>query len=184
MENALSDARLPRRALLIIDMQVGMFNGPVKPFQDLQTLENINQLIGKARAVGAPILAVRHTGPQGSPIAPGSTLSQLLPELLIDAQRDVIFDKTRPNCFIKTDLAKWLGDASVQELVIAGMKTDYCIDTTCRAAADLGFRPVLIEDAHSTMDSDVLPAQTIIAHHNRILNGPFVTLEQTSVCQF
>jgi nicotinamidase-related amidase len=184
MESAAPVSGLAQRALLIIDMQIGMFNGPEKPYQGARVLENINHLIAKARAAGAPIFAVRHTGPQGSPIAPGSPLSQLLPDLDIDLQCDGVFDKTRPNCFVKTDLAKWLRDADVQELVIAGMKTDYCIDTTCRAAADLGFRPVLVADAHSTTDSDILSAQMVIAHHNRILNGPFVKLEQTADCDF
>jgi len=57
-----------KRALLVIDMQVGLFNGPDKPYKREQTLENINQLIRRARQAGAPIFAVRHTGPADSPI--------------------------------------------------------------------------------------------------------------------
>lgn len=52
----------------------------------------------------------------------------------------------------------------------------FCIDTTCRAAPELGFRTVLISDAHTTMDNDYLSASDIIAHHNNTLAGPFVTL--------
>jgi len=176
--------RSERRALLVIDMQVGMFNGVDKPYLGAQILENINSLIVKARNAGMPIFAVRHTGPQGSPLEPGSSLSQLLPELAIDPALDIIFDKTRPNVFFGTDLASKLADASIDHLVITGMKTEYCIDTTCRAAADLGFHPLLVADAHSTMDSPALAAQAIIAHHNRTLQGPFVKLIDTADCQF
>jgi uncharacterized membrane protein len=56
------------------------------------------------------------------------------------------------------------------------MKTEFCVDTTCRAAPEHGFRTVLISDAHTTMDNKYLSASEIIAHHNVTLAGPFVTL--------
>ncbi|MEM5328741.1 cysteine hydrolase family protein [Paraburkholderia sp. JHI2823] len=173
-----------RRALLIVDMQVGLFNGPETPHDGAQVLANINELIGKARRVGAPIFVARHTGPKSSPIEPGSPLTQLLPDLAVDAMADTVFDKTRPNCFLGTGLADSLRAASVDELVIVGMKTEYCIDATCRAAADLGLRPVLVADAHTSMDTPVLSAQSIIDHHNWTLNGPFVRLVSTAECEF
>ena len=173
-----------RRALLIVDMQVGLFNSPETPHHGAQVLANINELIGKARRVGASIFAARHTGPLGSPIEPGSPLTQLLPDLAIDALADTVFDKRRPTCFLGTGLADALRAASVDELVIVGMKTEYCIDATCRAAADLGFQPVLVADAHTSMDTPVLSAQSIIDHHNRTLNGPFVRLVSTAECEF
>ncbi|MDE1182401.1 cysteine hydrolase family protein [Paraburkholderia sp.] len=180
----MSSIHSARHALLIVDMQQGLFNGPDSPYEGERVLDNINQLIGRARAAGAPIFAARHVGPPGSPIEPGSALSQLLPRLDIDVQVDTVFDKSRPSCFFGTGLAQWLDDAKVEALVIVGMKTEYCIDTTCRAAADLGFKPVLIADAHTSMDTPVLPAKSIVAHHNRTLNGPFVKLLNTADFQF
>ncbi|MCS3425347.1 nicotinamidase-related amidase [Rahnella sp. BIGb0603] len=182
--NILSDPLIKKRALLIIDMQVGLFNGPDKPHDGLRVLANINCLIEKARHSQIPIFAARHTGPADSPFAPGTPLTQLVPELKIDNSHDKIFDKTRPSCFSGTGLGDWLHQKSIDELVIAGMKTEFCIDTTCRAAADLGFRPVLISDAHTTMDTPILPAPAIIAHHNRTLNGPFVKLISTDEYEF
>lgn len=173
-----------RRALLIVDMQQGLFNGPEKPYEGKRILANVSQLISRAHEAGAPVFAARHTGPKGSPIEPGSALAQLLPDLALDLATDTVFDKTRPNCFAGTGLAQWLGAAGVGELVIAGMKTEYCIDTTCRAAADLGFQPVLAADAHTTVDSPGLPAKAIIEHHNRTLNGPFARLLDTANCRF
>ncbi|WP_296651173.1 cysteine hydrolase family protein [Paraburkholderia sp.] len=177
-------ARPGRRALLIVDMQQGLFNGPAKPYEGDRVLANINQLIHRAREAGAPIFAARHTGPHGSPIEPGSPLSQLLPGIAVDTKIDTVFDKTRPNCFFGTGLAEWLADAEVGQLVIVGMKTEYCIDTTCRAATDLGFQPILIADAHTCTDTPALPAQAIIEHHNLTLNGPFVRLMSTASCHF
>lgn len=142
-----------RRAALIVDIQVGLFNGPETPHGGAQVLANINELIVKARRVGASILVARHTGPQGSSIEPDSPLTRLLPDLTVDAVANVMIEKNRPNCFLGTGLTDSLRAASVDELIIVGMKTEYCIDTTCRAAADLSFQPVLVADAHTSMAS-------------------------------
>lgn len=180
----MSEVHSPKRALLVVDMQAGLFHGPDRPHDGERVLANINRLICRAHDAGKPVFAVRHTGPAGSPIAPDAPLAALLPELAIDAQRDTVFDKTRPSCFAGTRLAEWLHAAGIGEIVIAGMKTQYCIDTTCRAAGDLGFRPVLVADAHTCMDTPALPAERIIAHHNATLGGPFAALTTTEACAF
>jgi nicotinamidase-related amidase len=148
-----------RSALLIVDMQVGLFNGPDRPYDGHRVLANINQLIQRAQDAGAPIFAARHVGPPGSSIAPGSPMTVLPPELDIDARSGTVFDKARPSCFVGTGLAAMLTEANIGELVIVGMKTQYCIDTTCRVARDLGFQPVLVADAHTCMDTEALPAK-------------------------
>lgn len=161
-------------ALLIIDMQTGLYDGPEKPYERERLLDNINQLIQRARKANAPIFVAQHTGPAGSPIAAGSPLWQLCQGLEVDESRDRLFNKTRPSCFLGTDLAQQLNAAQVNELVIVGMKTQFCIDTTCRVAVELGFSVVLPEDAHSCMDTPALKAEAIIEHHNATLAGAFV----------
>ncbi|WP_345816875.1 cysteine hydrolase family protein (plasmid) [Paraburkholderia sp. PREW-6R] len=180
----MNQSALRRPALLIIDMQLGLFNGSDKPYEGDRVLKNINQLIKRARGANAPIFAARHTGPRGTPIEPGSPLSQLVPQLDVDVKRDLIFDKTRPCCFFGTSLGERLAEAGTSELVIVGMKTQYCIDATCRTAADMGLRPVLIADAHTCMDTRVLPARAIIEHHNATLDGSFVTLASAANYEF
>ncbi|WP_395607138.1 cysteine hydrolase family protein [Pseudomonas sp. B22129] len=161
-------------ALLIIDMQNGLYDGPEKPFERERVLATINQLIRRARNADAPIFAARHTGPAGSPIEAGSPLWQLYPGLEVDASRDTLFNKTRPSCFLGTDLAQQLAAVHVETLVIVGMKTQFCIDTTCRVAVELGFSVVLPEDGHTCMDTPALKAEAIIEHHNTTLAGAFV----------
>jgi len=95
-----------------------------------------------------------------------------------------VLDKTRPSCFVGTGLAERLQEAQVKELLVVGMKTQYCVDATCRAAGDLGFAVLLVEDAHTCMDTPVLGAKKIIAHHNATLNGPFVRLIKTPDVSF
>lgn len=173
-----------KKALLIIDMQHGLFFAPQQPYAAEATLDNINLLITHAREMDAGIFAARHTGPEGSPLAESSPLTQLIPQLAIDPAQDGVFVKRYPNCFRGTTLLASLQLAGIEELVICGMKTEYCVDTTCRAAADLGFRVVLIGDAHTTTDNGQIIAQQIIAHHNQTLSGPFVQLVTAAEYQF
>ena len=180
----MSPSRIPRRGLLVIDMQHGLFNGAHRPYRADDVLANINALIDRAHAADAPVFAARHVGPAGSPLASDSPLSQLLAGLAIDPVRDIVFEKTRPGCFFEAGLVERLAAAGIEELVIVGMKTDYCVDTTCRAARDLGVAAVLVADAHTSTDSPVLAAQTIIEHHNATLGGAFVKLVVSADCTF
>ena len=170
-------------ALLVIDVQVGLLqSGAIYAAEQL--LANINTLLAKAHAASVPVFAVRHTGPQGSPIEAGSVNWQFMPGLKIDMERDTVFEKTRPSCFEGTDLLQQLRAKGIQELIITGLKTQYCIDTNCRAASELGFKVILVEDAHSCNDTALLPASTIIAHHNMTLNGLFASLVKTEGLRF
>jgi nicotinamidase-related amidase len=173
-----------RPALLVVDMQQGLFNGPDQPYEAQRILDNINALIRQAREVGAPVLAARHTGPAGSPLEPGSLSTRLIDALLVDSRSDLVFDKTRPSCFLGTELDAELKRIGANELVVVGMKTQYCIDTTCRAASERGFRTVLIEDAHTCMDTPVLSARHIIDHHNATLRNAFARVVATADFRF
>ncbi|HDU7918621.1 TPA: cysteine hydrolase [Serratia marcescens] len=174
-----------RSALLVIDMQVGLFASPNdQPFAAETLLAKTNVLIRAARAANAPVVFIRHTGPAGSPIAANSPLWQIHPGLEINAGADWFIDKTRPSSFHQTGLAERLKQAGIERLVISGMKTQYCVDTTCRRGAELGFDMVLAADAHSCSDTAVLGAEAIIRHHNQTLSGPFVTLTLAEEMRF
>jgi nicotinamidase-related amidase len=170
-------------ALLILDMQVGLFHGPDKPWAGEALLNTLNSLLSKARQAGAPIFLARHIGPPGSPIEQGSPLTQLLQELVLLGD-EVIFEKSRPNAFAMTDLAERLQACGSQGVVIGGMKTQYCVDSTCRAARDLGFDSVLIADGHTCSDTPALKAEHIVAHHNATLAGPFCRVVQAEDWSF
>ncbi|MBV9330399.1 MAG: isochorismatase family protein [Alphaproteobacteria bacterium] len=60
-----------------------------------------------------------------------------------------------------------------RRLIVCGMQTEYCVDTTVRAAHALGYKVTLVSDAHSTGNTQALSAGDIIAHHNLTLAGDF-----------
>ena len=170
-------------ALLILDMQVGLVHGPDKPWRGPALIDTLNGLMRSAREKGAPIFLARHIGPAGSPIEPGSSLTELVQELEL-LGNEVIFDKKRPNAFAQTDLATLLRERGCEGVVVTGMKTQYCVDSTCRAARDCGFDAVLIANGHTCSDTPELKAEAIVAHHNATLAGPFCRVVQAEEWTF
>ena len=67
-------------------------------------------------------------------------------------------------------------ERGIDRLVIAGLQTEMCVDSACRAAVSLGYRVVLASDGHTTWDTPALLAERIIAHHNRTLGRGFAEL--------
>jgi nicotinamidase-related amidase len=73
------------------------------------------------------------------------------------------------SAFHETDLHARLSLLGVEHLVIAGLQTEYRVDSACRTAAALGYRVTLVKDGHTTYDTPVLSAARIIMHHNHSL---------------
>src|SRR6202043_356223 len=67
------------------------------------------------------------------------------------------------SAFRDTELDTLLKYMRVEKLIVCGMQTEYCVDTTVRAAADRGYSVTLVADAHSTGDTASLKAAAIIA---------------------
>lgn len=88
----------------------------------------------------------------------------------------VVIQKTTPDSVHETNLDETLKAAAIENVIIAGNQTEYCIDTTSRRAMSLGYDVTLVENAHRTWDSNTLNAQQIIDHHNEVLGNAFVTL--------
>ncbi|MFT3763838.1 MAG: isochorismatase family protein [Pseudoxanthomonas sp.] len=147
-------------ALLVIDMQRSLLDEG--PWEKDRLLDNVGLLIERARSAGAPVLFVCDTR-----VGPDAAIDHGLGQ---EAGDSVIY-KDFCDSFLGTRLHSWLRDAGMKRLVVCGMQTDYCIDTTCRRAASLGYGVRLASDAHSTFDHEALPADRIVAHHNRILRS-------------
>ncbi|WP_312967067.1 cysteine hydrolase family protein [Acinetobacter gerneri] len=171
---------LKNSALLIIDMQNGLFHSDDPPYQANRLLKNILQLIDFYKKESLPIVLVRHIGKANTPLATDHHFTQIIPEIMNYQQFDIILEKTTPSCFYKTDLAEFLKRLSIKHLVITGLKSDYCIDTTCRIAFEKDYKITLIKDAHSTVNNSFLSAEKIIEHHNTILGNAFVNLKTTN----
>lgn len=170
-------------ALVIIDLQKGMFIDEVAPYRGDEVLKSSGDLLKRARASQVPVFHVQHDGGPGDILCKGSVGWQHHPDVAPEVGEPVI-EKRHSSAFHGTDFHNHLQEAGIDRLVIAGMQTEYCIDSACRAAAALGYKVVLVSDAHTTFDSPVLTAERIVEHHNRTLNGEFVDLSKSNEVQF
>ncbi|MDO3663391.1 cysteine hydrolase family protein [Acinetobacter higginsii] len=166
-----------KSALLIIDMQNGLFRGQSNPHNAELVLSNILKLIEYQRSNGMPIIFIRHVGESGTPLDPDSVNTQLIEDLQLDTHKDLVLEKKYPSCFKGTFLKDLLEKLDVDEVIITGMKTEYCIDTTVRTASEYGYKVVLISDAHTTFDSVSLNALQMIGYHNQVLGNAFAKVK-------
>ena len=88
-----------------------------------------------------------------------------------------VIPKNYPNSFLKTDLQDELKKEGITDLVICGMMTHMCVDTTTRAASDYGYKVTLISDACATKDLEwdgiKIPADVVQNVYMSSLNSTF-----------
>ncbi|HVB21723.1 MAG TPA: cysteine hydrolase family protein [Ktedonobacteraceae bacterium] len=152
-------------ALVVIDAQIGVVG---EAYHRDEVLENIQMLLGRARSSGTPILYVQHNEPVY--MGPGMPMWQIHPAVT-PLDGEPVIQKESPDSFHETRLQEELAARSIKRLVITGGQTQYCVDTTVRRAVAQGYDVVLASDAHTTEDSETLPAEQIIAFYNETLNG-------------
>jgi uncharacterized protein len=163
-------------ALIVADMQQGMFNIPGHPvYKADNLLDNISKLIDKAREAKIPVIYIQHSSISKGILQHGSP-GWRIHESIIPARGDMIIHKHSGDVFNKTKLQQELEFRNIGHIVLTGLQTEYFIDTTCRRAAGLGYNVVLVSDGHSTFEAPHLTAEQIIDHHNKILGNSYVNV--------
>lgn len=170
-------------ALLVIDVQLGMFEESDPVHRGDELLATINDLITRARNAGIPVIYIQHSGRDDHLLEPGSPGWPIHPAI-VPAKGELVIHKRHPDSFQETDLQHELEIRGIRHLIVAGIQTEYCVDTTCRRAYSLGYDVTLVQDAHSTWDTEYLKASQIIDHHNQVLEGWFVTLKEARMIEF
>lgn len=171
-----------KKVLLVIDAQVALFHLSKPLYRSEIVLSNVRTLIDRARAGGIPIIYMQHSGSQDGVFGKDSPGCQIHPSLA-PREGDIVLEKHKADSFCGTPLEQRLHELSVQELVVCGFVTEGCVDTTVRRASSLGFTIVLVSDAHSTTDGEVLGACQIVDHHNAVL-AIFAEVKKTNEVHF
>jgi nicotinamidase-related amidase len=154
-------------AVLIIDVQQALCSGPYEAFESQRVIARINHVSRMAREAGAPVIIIQHESQDG-PLDYATDGWQLAAGL--DAlPTDIYVRKKSPDSFHNTELQSVLQARGITKLVICGLQSEFCVDTTTRRALALGYPVTLVSDGHSTMDNGVLTAAQISAHHNETL---------------
>ena len=143
-----------RSALIVIDVQESFrqrVNWAAVSTPDL--VDRVNRLVVRARGRGDLVVWVLHTEPgTGTVFDPAEGYVRLL-DGLVPEPGDPILRKTSFNAFTTTNLQQTLTTLGVRHVIIAGIRTEQCCETTARLAADLGFEVTFAIDATATFPS-------------------------------
>jgi nicotinamidase-related amidase len=156
-------------ALLIIDVQQALCTGDHAAFESARVIDRINLVSRKARAAGALVIVIQHESVSG-PLVYGTQGWQVAIALETEPT-DTYIRKKATDSFHQTDLNAVLQTNGAQNLIICGLQSEFCVDTTTRRALALGYPVVLVSDGHSTADNSTLSAAQISAHHNETLSN-------------
>ncbi len=175
-----------KKALIIIDMQKIFFVDPKNQLHNSEMLiENLKLLIQKARETHTQIIYIQHTSHEKNDELAENTLSWEIYDPIAPEESDKIIQKTSWDSFYKTELEDYLKQNEIEQLIFAGAQTEFCLDTTCRRAYSLGYpKNILVQDAHSTLNNNVLEADMIKKHHEATLGNRFVILKKTQNIDF
>jgi len=139
-------------ALLVIDAQESFRQRPDDwaATANPAVLDNIALLVDHARTVGDPVVWITHSEPgTGGVFDPALGFVRVIGELAPAADEAAV-TKTTINAFTSTDLQERLQGAGIRRVVICGIRTEQCCETTARVAADLGFEVEFVTDATTT----------------------------------
>ena len=131
-------------------------------FARADVVQRINHAAASIRRDGGRVIFIRHADEEAPA---GSPAWNIIPALHVSAA-DAAVDKLACDAFAGTDLAHILAAHEAGTVYICGFATEFCVDTTVRAAVSRALQVVVLGDAHTTSDRSHLDAQAIITHHN------------------
>jgi len=171
-------------ALLVIDVQESFRHRPFFTEDDLPAyLAAQNALIEGAAAHGVPVVRIFHRAGPETPDNPFSAASGRVRPLagLAAFEAAATFTKSRHSALVGTGLDVWLTQHGIGRLIVSGIRTEQCCETTTRHASDLGWQVDFVPEATLTWDMQQpdgrpLAAADIVARTATVLKDRFATL--------
>ena len=167
------------QVLVIIDVQNDYFpGGKMELYKSTEASLRIKELIGDCRDKNVEVIHIQHVSvKQGALFFLPDTFGVQIHENVKPDGDEKIFVKNYPNSFRNTGLDEYLKSKNINKLIFAGMMTHMCIDTTVRAAFDLGYESVLAGDCCATKklvnNGEEVPAESVQNSFLAALNGTF-----------
>lgn len=151
-------------ALIVIDVQRGWDDPSLGNRNNPDCEPNVKALLDAWAERGQPIVLVRHDSVHaGSPLTVGQPGNRFKPEL-DGVPADLVFGKRVHSSFHgEIDLHAWLTRRDIHDLVICGIQTEKCVETTTRIGGNLGYRVRVPLDATMTFDKPALDGGVITA---------------------
>jgi nicotinamidase-related amidase len=138
----------PATALLVIDAQESFRQRPYFREDGLAAyVERQQALIDGARSAGIPIVQVFHVVGSGAFSEASGLVTTLAP---LELEPEVVFRKSRHSALVGSGLDDWLSQHGIQRLIVSGIRTEQCCETTTRHASDLGYQIDFVAEATLT----------------------------------
>jgi len=153
------------KALLIIDMQKISFTSETPRYDSEGVVHRINALSNEFRKNREPVIFIQHDGTKDGFCKPNTEEWEILDALELDDE-DMIVSKVANDSFYKSELDSILKIKGIEELVITGCATDFCVDATIKSALTNNYKITVVKDAHTTGDRPHLKAEKVIEHYN------------------
>ena len=174
-----------RTALILIDIQNIYFTpGDYLLDEPERAAAQASRLLSGFRELGLPVFHIRHLF--GEDDAPGVEQLRAHHESVAALPKEPVIDKRHPSAFLETDLRRQLENMGVQRLVVAGMMSHMCVDTTVRAAQDFGYDVLLVDDACTTKPLQtrmgLIGAAVVHEVFMASLDGTFASVLKTDAC--
>lgn len=154
-------------ALLVVDVQTGLIKE--QPYQVSLILETVGQAIKQARARQIEVIYVRHHDDE----LPMGSRDWKISDSVAPQANELIIDKAYNSAFKETALRAYLASKGVERLIIVGMATDYCIDTTVKVAFEMGYEVAVVEHGTTTFGTSDIPANILIDYYETIWHDRF-----------
>lgn len=152
-------------ALLIIDMQKGLFTPESPRFDADGVVERINLLSSMFRKAALPVVFIQHDGTIENYWTPNSTAWEIL-DTLHRNHTDVVIEKTANNSFYNSKLNDYLKSQNIDTLYLTGCTTDFCVAATLLGALNYDYNLIVVKNGHTTADRGNIKAEHLIAHYN------------------
>jgi nicotinamidase-related amidase len=162
------------KALLVIDMLVGVFKSETPRFDAEGVVQRINLLSNYFRENGDKVIFIQHDGTRENIFLPGSSDWNILPTLIQNSD-DIVLAKTANDSFYNTDLEMVLKKYNISELFITDCATDFCVAATVHSALTKDYNVVVVTDCHTTANRPHLSAEKVIQYHHWIWENMYPT---------
>ena len=141
----------PRRALVLVDVQLQYFSGPleIQYPPHAESLPRITAALDAATAAGIPVAVIQHTSGDQAPVFNPTTPEFALHPEIASRQRPEwkAITKQFSSVFAKTELLDWLRTSEVDTVAFVGYMTNNCIIASAAAAEELGITAEVLSDA-------------------------------------
>lgn len=173
------------QALVIIDVQNFYFFGDDPTEGNVEASTKAAELLAYFREKNQPVFHVKHISKSDDSSDEFRFMTDIH-KSVTPLENEFVICKTTPGSFNKTDLLAKLQSLGVRELVICGMMSHMCVDTTTREAFDLGFKCTVIHDACATrnLEFNGTPIPAKYVHHSAMAALAFAFAEVISVEEF